>query len=1019
MNSRVIIDFLARTNPLEKGVDKVVDSLQIVERTVKRVRQAMFVGGAAIGTGLVAAGVKAASFEREMRNVNSIVQAGEKQFQRTGNSVLEMATKVPRSANELARGSYEIVSAGFQQPVQMLSVLDASSRAASAGLTTVNTASLAIVTAMNSYGAAAGNAARVSDLLFKTVDVGQTTFEQLAENLGDFIGIANAAGATLPETLSAFASVTTATGQAAQSATMIRGIYSQLIKPSEDLEAALNNIGFSSAKQAIQVHGLQGTLELLSESVGHNETALAKLFPDVRGLNGVLALVGPNAGKARENLAAFTDESRIAGATQRALTEQSKSFGYQLDQLKSSTGALAIEFGQTLVPFMKLGITALNTLVDALHSVPAPVRNLVMGLGLMVAVMATVGITALSLYRAFRLVSAGLALIHANQALTYVSALASRIPVLNGVLMILQRTTGLSAASMIGFAKAAGVALAALVAVPMAVRGIQNMLTPQNIDEMTRSLLEAGETGTWAGTRLEEKFGKGLRGIARDIDTFTEENKGFWKSMNLQGTEPAVRRVDELDKAFAKLVQSGNINMARRLFFNMEKDLKDQGFSVKQIDQAFNDYKNSLAEIDLQNRATGDSQQALSGAVDDTSEAMKVAQEEAEAYKESIEALQEGTRTFLSVAGVLTKIEDKHRTAFDNAEKARQALERQRDRAKDVARAQDDMAKAQDKVNQITAQAPIPGTKGWYDLRDAQRDVAEQAEKLRGSQEKVNAEYKKTAPTIKEVIATFQDQINAFTSFQKNLQIIAGRGVPIEVVRELQSMGEEGVQLAAMLASAPPAEFDKLKGVLSEKVRLASEEVTKAMDLELVTAAAVARKGAQSTVEAILDEIKKLAPGIDAELPNVREALVRLGIAAGPPIPAELLAQAPSGTTTGQQHGPPIPTPPGAPRPRGTQSDIVGGSLRPSGGMILADNGATIRPGINVVENRTALPEYILTAAQMQALVPSRSTGGASTGGNVTHVTHKYEFGDIYAQDLTAAMRQADQKRRLGALAGG
>lgn len=1007
MNSQVVIDFIARAAHLRSGVGQVVQSLDAVDRSVRRVRQGLAIGGAAIGAGLTAAAYKAAGFQREMQNVNSIVQDSDKVFARTSAGVLDLATKIPQAADELARGAYQIVSAGFTGPRQTLDILAQSGKAASAGLTDVKTSSLAIVTAMNAYGGAAGNATRVSDLLFKTVEVGQVSFEQLATNIGDFIGIANASGAKLSETLSAYSSITIATGQASRSATSLQGIYRQLIKPTDTLKARLNSLGYASGKAAIESDGLQTVLERLTK--GLSTEAVAEMFQDVEGLNGVLALTGPNADKARASLEKFTKESEISGATQRALAQQSKSFSYQMQQLKSTLGAVGIEFGQIFLPAMKMGVTLLNTMAQGLHAIPGPVKTILGVLAAFASFMGTIGLSMLIWNARLKMVRMGMNALGATNVMSGLMSFVRGSTIAQGALTILTTKLGITRAALTGLAGAAGVGLGALIGVPMAVKAIQNALSPQKIDKAASALLKWGDAGSYAGTRLTDQFGDGLQGIARDIETFTTGNEGLWAKLTPKGLSPAVRRIDELDKAFAKLVTSGNVNAAKRQFDIIDRSLRNQGFTTAQINQAFNDYLGVLGDIELQNRAAGDEQLAMADAVETTGEAMKRAEEEAEAYAERIEDLRGQTKEFLSISGVMGKVEETHRAAFDAAEKARRKLEEQRDRAREVSKAQGEMAKAQEKVNRITAQQPIPGTKGWRELKDAQEDVADAADRLRGSAASVNEEYKKTAPTISELVQTFQAQIDKYKSFQTNLYTAAARGVPIEVIEQLRGMGEEGVELASLLAKAPPKEFDKLKGVLAEKVRLEGQAYQKQLDADLVTAAAIARKGAGATVQAILEEVRKIAPGIAVETPAIRTALGNLGLAVIED--AKGINQSVAGLLP-QVAGPPDPRVPGGglvkPKSSGTLSPFAGQSY---------DTGGILRPQ-QIAVNTSPLPEYIFTAAQMRALVPKPQKGGTVAGSSTT-ITNRYEFGDIYAQDLTGAMRQAEQKRRLGALAGG
>src|SRR5687768_12475820 len=100
-----------------------------------------------------------------------------------------MSTKVPQDANVLARGLYDIASSGFKG-AQGMKVLEASAIAASAGMSDTATAARAITGVLNAYGLGAERAAEVSDVLFKTVEVGVLTFDELAQQLGDVVGIA-------------------------------------------------------------------------------------------------------------------------------------------------------------------------------------------------------------------------------------------------------------------------------------------------------------------------------------------------------------------------------------------------------------------------------------------------------------------------------------------------------------------------------------------------------------------------------------------------------------------------------------------------------------------------------------------------------------------------------------------------------------------------------------------------------------------------------------------------------------
>ena len=97
----------------------------------------------ALGIGLAAAlalSIRAASdFEVQMRNVASISDYTRENFDQVSDSLLNMSRQMPQSASVLAKGLYDIASSGFDG-AEAMNVLQASAKAASAGLTDTATA---------------------------------------------------------------------------------------------------------------------------------------------------------------------------------------------------------------------------------------------------------------------------------------------------------------------------------------------------------------------------------------------------------------------------------------------------------------------------------------------------------------------------------------------------------------------------------------------------------------------------------------------------------------------------------------------------------------------------------------------------------------------------------------------------------------------------------------------------------------------------------------------------------------
>lgn len=296
--------------------------------------------------GVAAAGKLAISFDKEMRNVNSIAQLGEKAFGKLRARVLALAGPTAQAPKTLAAGLYDLVSSGFDSS-ESIQILAKSARAATAGLTTTEISTKAVAAVLNAYHLSAGKAGDTSDVLFEIVNRGVISFEELAQNIGDVLPFGSSLGVNLREVGASIATMTKAGISAPETMTRIKAVMVTLLKPSEDLKNAIKAQGYESGEAMVKALGLQGTLDALAKTTDGNKEKMAALFPNIRALGGALALTGENSKGAQEDLKGMQDAS---GATAKALSQQSRSISYQWQQLRSTAEALAIKFGSQLLP---------------------------------------------------------------------------------------------------------------------------------------------------------------------------------------------------------------------------------------------------------------------------------------------------------------------------------------------------------------------------------------------------------------------------------------------------------------------------------------------------------------------------------------------------------------------------------------------------------------------------------------------------------------------------------------------
>src|SRR4051812_7462740 len=249
--SAVRVIFLGDSSSAVRSVSRLESAFGGLGRTTKLVTGAIAIGM----IGALAGATKAAvDFDRSMRNVNSIAKLSEKQFQSLSKQVLALGATTGQTPKVLADGLYDIVSSGFKAN-DAIKILSVSAKAATAGMTDTATASKAVVAVLNAYGLSAEKSRNVSSLLFKEVQLGVNTFEELATNIGDTAPLAAALKIPFSQVSAGLALITLHGTSMAEAATQMSRVMADLLKPSKGLSAELHKLGYENGQAAISAHG--------------------------------------------------------------------------------------------------------------------------------------------------------------------------------------------------------------------------------------------------------------------------------------------------------------------------------------------------------------------------------------------------------------------------------------------------------------------------------------------------------------------------------------------------------------------------------------------------------------------------------------------------------------------------------------------------------------------------------------------------------------------------------------------
>lgn len=302
-------------------------------------------------------------FNAAMANVATIIPNNIARIEELKNAVQDMAVATGKSTDDLADGLYQVVST-FGDTADTIKILDITARAATAGMATTTEAINLAAAVTKGYGDTSAEAVKHSqDLAFQTANLGITNFPQLAASIGGVIPLASALGVKQEELFAGFATLSGVTGSTAEVSTQLTSALTGMIKPSDEMTAAMTKLGVSSAKTLIEQKGMTGAIQALAGTTDGSQEALSKLFGRVEALTPVLALTGAQAESMAKNIA---EMNKVAGAAEGAFKQQT-----------DGVNAAGFAYKQ----FRQIVITSMQDIGDAiLNGLPEPLAVAALGL---------------------------------------------------------------------------------------------------------------------------------------------------------------------------------------------------------------------------------------------------------------------------------------------------------------------------------------------------------------------------------------------------------------------------------------------------------------------------------------------------------------------------------------------------------------------------------------------------------------------------------------------------------------
>lgn len=353
----------AFVNAMDQAEKSVSKSSQAMQQLGNITKTAAIAGFGALTAAFAASIQKSMELESTFGKIAGLTGTAKGSIDGLRESVIRMSTDIPVSANELAQGLYFVSSSGYQG-ADAMKILEASGKAAAAGLGETKTIADAVTSALNAYGLGAGEATRITDILVQTVKEGKGEPAELAGSLGKILPIAAQAGVSMEQVAASMATMTRTGMNADEAATSLRGTIAALMAPGKQAVDALAQIGLTTEDVAAKMRspeGLIGVLQLLMERTGGNVAELDAIIPNIRALTGVLSTAGSQGAEYARILESMQG---AAGATDNAFASMSDTMEFKLKKAQNSLEALGTTITNKLLPGLGQAADAASTLIN-------------------------------------------------------------------------------------------------------------------------------------------------------------------------------------------------------------------------------------------------------------------------------------------------------------------------------------------------------------------------------------------------------------------------------------------------------------------------------------------------------------------------------------------------------------------------------------------------------------------------------------------------------------------------------
>lgn len=365
----IYIDLQLRQDEFEKRLAQVEGKTSSFASKIKNTLLAIGIGAMAKQAAGYIYNV-GAEFEAAMSRVQAISGATGKDLEALTEKAKELGASTKYSAPEVAAAMEEMAKAGWntQQILEgMEGVLDAAA-ASGEGLATTSTI---VADAITGFGLAAKDSTHVADLLTQAANAGTIDIADLGETFKYIAPVARTMGLSIEDVTTAVSAMSMAGIKGSQAGTSLRTVLTRMVKPTEAVSVAMNELGINLTNQDGSFKSLDQIVKEIRKSFSgltdEQKTYYATILAGQEGMSGLLALLNLS----QEEYDAIAESmDNCNGVAKKTAAIMQDNLSSAIEQLGGAVDSLAIEIFESMSEQLKnlafIGADAIEQLTNGL-----------------------------------------------------------------------------------------------------------------------------------------------------------------------------------------------------------------------------------------------------------------------------------------------------------------------------------------------------------------------------------------------------------------------------------------------------------------------------------------------------------------------------------------------------------------------------------------------------------------------------------------------------------------------------